>query len=162
MGRFSAIERCPANPVQSLRQVVLDVVCSLALSIPQRVVGVQVSHDDGAVVGGQEVRIDEVLSLIGFTRSNGRPIDVGDVQGSGSEEMNSAHLCGVVCRGQLALCQRSKLEARLQDILNIYISTLRACRRRSSLGAPGDDHYLLLLRYATLLLTALCRTGTPV
>ena len=101
--------------------------------------GIQVSHGNGAVITGQWAGSSgqKVLSLIGFPRSNGWPVNIEKVQGFGTEETYSARLCRVVYQGQPSLRQRVKLEAGSQ--VQGDIAALRASRRCSSSGAPSDD-----------------------
>ena len=136
VGRFSAVEWSPADPVQPLRQAVPGGFCGIARHVPQRVVGIQVSHN----VGRQEIRVKEILSFMSVSRSNGLPEDVENVQGFRSEETNSARLHPAISEGQLVLCQQGKLETCSQVQGNI--SSLCARHSRSSPCVPGDDREL--------------------
>ena len=62
--RATDVEDRPAAAVEPCRDPVADLVSLLTIGVPQRVMGVDVTGDDGVVSVGQCVRIEVVDSLI--------------------------------------------------------------------------------------------------
>ena len=63
-GRATVVEDRPAAAVKPCRDPVADLVSLLAVAVPQRAMGVDVTGDDGVVSVGKCVRIEVVDSLI--------------------------------------------------------------------------------------------------
>ena len=63
-GRATVVGDRPAAAVEPCRDPVADLVSLLAVGVPQRVMGVDVTGDDGVISVGQCVRIEVVDSLI--------------------------------------------------------------------------------------------------